>query len=100
MGVHFFYAAYHLANALRQPPNLHRAFLLQDVHALLQLRDQISLNRIERDRGQPEHRILDEHEDQDGEQGAPLESGQGDRIPDVSAERFRLAGDHRDDFTL
>ena len=75
-------------------------FLAELIHLPLQLWDDVTLNRIERDRGEAEDWILDEHEHQDRQQGAALKRRQGQRVADEPAQRFHLGGYHRNDFTL
>ena len=50
--------------------------LAEPVHPPLQLRDDVALDRVERDRRCPQDRVLDEHEDDDGQQRAqPVAEG-------------------------
>ena len=89
-----------LANPVRQFADCLYPLLAKLVHPALQLRNDVALDRIERDCGGAEDRILHEHEDQNGQQRAALKSRQGDRIADEAAKRLDLGGDHRNHFAL
>src|SRR6185369_2450124 len=73
------------------------ALLVELVHLALQFRDDVALERIKRDRGEPEHRILYEHENDNRQQRPALKRGQGQRVTNKAAERFGFGRDHRDD---
>ena len=48
----------------------------------------------------PEHHVLGEHEDEDGQQRAALEGRLRHRVADETAERLDLRSDHGDHFAL
>ncbi len=83
-----------LADPLGEPANPLDALLAQLVDLPLQLRDQVDLDRVERDRGNAQNRVLDEHEGEDGEQRAALEGRRGERVADIAAQGLDLGIDH------
>ena len=70
------------------------------VHAALELRDDVELERVEGDRGGGHDPVLHQQEGEDDEEVAPLEDRQLERVPDEPAERLHLGGDHGDDLAL
>ena len=89
-----------LADPFGQPPYRPHAFLGERVDLPLQLRDQVDLQRIERDSGNAEHHVLGEHEDENGQQRAALEGRLRHRVADETAERLDLRSDHGDHLAL
>ena len=88
------------ADAFRKLSRAAHALLAEKVHLALQLGDQVGLNGIERDRRQAHDPVLDEHEGDDGHQGAALERRHGVGVADETAQGFGLGGDHGDDLAL
>ena len=88
--------AHHLPDALGERAGEPDPLLLPRVELALQLRDEPHLHRVQRDGGHSEDGVLDEHEDQQGDEHPALERGQGDGIADVAAERVGLRDDGGD----
>ena len=66
-------------------------------NAALHLRDEIGLQRIERDRRGAEQRVLHEHEEENRQERTGLRDRQREGIADKAADRLQLGGQHRDD---
>ena len=89
-----------LADPVGQPPHMLHPLLRQRGHPALELRDRIHLERVERERGQAQDRLLNQHEGADGDQDAELIDRLGQRIAHEAAERLDLLRHHRDDLAL
>ena len=92
--------AHHLPDALGERAGEPDPLLLPRVELALQLRDEPHLHRVQRDGGHSEDRVLDEHEDQQGDEHPALERGQGDGVADVAAEGVGLGDDGGDQLAL
>ncbi len=88
------------ADASRDTPDADHAFLGQEIYSLLQFRDDVGLQRNDRNARQTHNRVLDEDKDEDGQHGAALKKRQFDGVREELAERLDLGGDHRSDFAL
>src|SRR5665213_711854 len=71
--------------------------LAELVHNALQPGDDVALNRVERHRRGAQHRVLNKHEEDDGQQLPALKQRQHERVADEPAELLAFGGDHRDD---
>ena len=100
VGVDLADPAHHLPDALGESAGEPDPLLLPRVELALQLRDEPHLHRVQRDGGHSEDGVLDEHEDQQGDEHPALERGQGDGIADVAAERIGLGDDGGDQLAL
>ena len=89
-----------LADPFGETPNRPHPLLGERVDLPLQLRDQVDLQRVERDGGDAEHQILGEHEDENRQQRAALESRLRHGVADETAERLDFRGDHGDHLAL
>ena len=87
----------HFTEPFRQLAHVLDPLLGEQVHLALQFGDGVGLDGIKGEGREPKDRILDEHEDQDGEQGPPLEGDQGKGVAEEAAEGFGLGGDHGND---
>ena len=85
------------ADAVGKAPDLADAGAAESADDALHLRDQIALQRVERQRRGTQHRVLYEHENQDRQQGAGLRDRHRIGFADKAADRLQLGGDHRDD---
>ena len=100
VGVNFLDAGNRFADLLGELAHLAHARLAQQIHLLLQARDDVALDRIQQNRRNPHHRILRENIKDRGQQQPALQRRHGERIADKSAERLDLGGDHRDQLAL
>ena len=100
MGVDLADSGCHLADPLGEGPRESDPLLLSRIEPLLQLGNEPHLDRIERDGGDAENGILDEHEDQQGDEHSALERRQRDRIADVAAEQIGLGNDGGHELSL
>ena len=91
---------HHLSDPLGEGAGELYPLPLPRIELLLQLGDEPGLHRIQRDGGNAEHGILDEHEDQEGDEHPALERGKRDRVADVAAERIGLRDDRGDQLAL
>ena len=85
------------SDAVRQPADLAHPFAPEAADDALHLWNEVSLQRIKRDSGGAEYRVLHEHEDKDRQQGAALRYRQGEGFADKPADRLQFSGHHRDD---
>jgi hypothetical protein len=97
VGADVAHAGDRLVDPIRHAAHLPDPLLGELVDLTLQPRDHADLHGIERDRGEAENRILDEHEREDRQQRAALKSRQGEGIADEASERLHLGVDHLDD---
>jgi hypothetical protein len=68
-------------------------FTSQFVDSPLEPGDQHELQRQQSDRRSPEHRVLNQHEDQDGQKGAALENRLNEGGAGEAADRLDFLGD-------
>ena len=89
-----------LPDPVGEPAHEPHPLLGERVHAALELRDDIELERIEGDRGGRHHPVLHQQEGEDDEEVAALEDRELERVPDEPAERLHFGRDHGDDLAL
>ena len=100
VGVHVRSSGDHLAQPLGEfSHNLYPSLGL-DVDELLDPRDEVHLDRIERNRGDADQRVLDEDEGQQDHQLAALEGGQRKGLAEEAAEGLGLGYHHGHDLAL
>ena len=100
VGMNFLNAGNRFANLLGQPAHFAHPRFAQQIHFLLQPRDDPALNRIEQDRRHAHHRILGEDVKNRRYQQAALERRHGEGVADKAAERLDLGGNHRNQLAL
>src|SRR5690606_9761703 len=98
MRPHFLDTAHGLAKLIGENAHETHTLLAEQVDLLLQLRDEIGLKRVKRNRGHRHHPVLDDKKGDDDEQIAALENRHGEGFADKPAERLHLTGNHGDDF--
>ena len=89
-----------LADPVRELAHQAHALFRQQVHAPLQPRDDVDLERVEGDGGESHDRVLYEQEAEDGEELAAELGRARDRHADEAAQGLHLLGDHGDDLAL
>ena len=98
--MNFLDAGNRFTDLLRELTHFAHPRLAEQIHFLLQPRNDVTLDRIEQDRGDPHERVLRENIEDRGHQQAALKRRHGKGIADETAKRLDLGGDHRDQLAL
>ncbi len=88
------------ADMFRHAAHILHALFAKLVHAALQFRDQVALQRIKRNCRQPHQRVLNKDKGGDRDQNTALIKRQRKRFAKETAKRFCFGGDHGNDFAL